>query len=378
MTGSLQIDKKTNIYFAVINMKDEYGKRKPKWISTGIKADGNSKRKADKRLREILAEYENRKTIYSKDVLFSDYIVEWLKDCKHQLEISTYEGYQNTINNKIAPYFKKLNVTLQEIEPIHIQRYYNKLMESGLSANTVKRHHANIRKCLQDALLKNLIPYNPADRVKVPKIVSYKAKYYNKEEIAELLKCSKGSPIETPVMLAAYLGVRRGEVMGLKWSHIDFVSKTITIKDTITYVKTKVDKERAKTQSSYRTLPLISNIETYLKELKAKQEEYRILFGNEYIDNDYVCKYDNGKPISPDYVSEAFARLLKKHNLKHIRFHDLRHSCASMLLALGFDLKKISEWLGHSSISTTANIYGHVEFKSKVEMGEAIGESLTA
>ena len=323
MTGSLQI--KCNKYYVVLDMRDEFGKRKRKWINTQLTVDGNNKRKAEKMLRESITKYDDRKVVFTKDVLFSDYIVEWLGSCKNQIELSTYEGYENTINNHIVPFFKKLNVTLQSLEAIHIQKYYDKLLNRGLSPSTVKRHHANIRKCLQDALYKNMIAYNPADRVKLPKTVKYQASYYNKEQIGTLLEHSKGTAIETHIFLACYYGLRRSEIAGLKWSAIDFVNKTITIKDTVVCVKTKVDKSRTKTHSSHRTLPLIDVVEAHLKQLQKQQREYRLLLGREYTLNDYVCKREDGKPISPDYVSEAFKNLLEKHKLPHIRFHDLRH-----------------------------------------------------
>ena len=236
MTGSLQEKRKK--YFIVLNMKDENGQRKQKWIDTNIPIAGNNKRQAEKILRETLTKYEDNKVAYSKEILFCDYLTEWLENTKHRLELSTFEGYYNVINNHIAPYFKGLGVTLKNIEAGHIQKYYTKLLNRGLSPNSLKRHHANIRKALQEAFIQNLIPFNPADRVILPKSVKHKAKYYNKEQVVELLKCSKGNVIETPVILACYYGLRRSEIAGLKWQNVDFASKTITIKSTVVRVKT--------------------------------------------------------------------------------------------------------------------------------------------
>lgn len=272
MTGSLQIA--NGMYHVVLKLKDEAGKRKQKWVATNIPVAGSNKRRAEKMLRDILTSYEDNKIAYSKEVLFSDYITEWLENSRHRLELSTYEGYYHNIHNHIVPYFKGLGVTLKNVEAGQIQRYYTKLLNKGLSPNSVKRHHANIRKALQDAFIQNLIPFNPADRVSLPKAVKYKAQYYNKQQIMTLLECSKGTTLETQVLLACYYGLRRSEVSGLKWTSIDFLTKTITIKSTVTCVKTRIEKERTKNHSSYRTLPLIPEVEAHLLALKKEQEKY--------------------------------------------------------------------------------------------------------
>ena len=123
-------------------------------------------------------------------------------------------------------------------------------------------------------------------------------------------------------------------------------------------------------------LPIMEVVESYLKRLKRHQKEMKLLQGTSYTDNDFVCKWDDGRPLNPNFLSKAFNNLLIKNDLPVIRFHDLRHSCASILSATGCDIKKLSEWLGHSDISTTANLYTHLEFKSKIEIGNSIENEL--
>ncbi|OQB13743.1 MAG: putative prophage phiRv2 integrase [Firmicutes bacterium ADurb.Bin193] len=373
-SGSLQV--KNGKYYAVLNLKDNAGKRKQKWVDTGIESNGNNKRLANKALRDILQEYDDKKVVADKPIFFSDYILAWLEGMKFNIEPNTWESYQYTIDKHIIPYFKKQKVLLQDLEPIHIQKYYTLKLKEGLSPNTIKHHHANIRKSLQDALLQNIIPYNVADRVKLPKINKFNAKFYTANQINTLLEKSKGSIIEPAIFLTAYYGLRRSEILGLKWSAIDFQNKSITISTTVTAMKTILEKERTKNLSSNRTLPLIPEVECYLKKLKAKQSELMLLQGTSYVRNDFVCKWDNGKPLKPDYISRIFKKVLEDNNLPIIRFHDLRHSCASMLSSIGYDIKKIQEWLGHSDITTTANLYTHIEYKAKVTMGEDIAKAI--
>jgi integrase len=181
------------------------------------------------------------------------------------------------------------------------------------------------------------------------------------------------------VILGAFYGLRRSEIVGLKWDAIDFEKKTLTIKHTVTEVTldgkiTTIAKDRTKTKSSYRTLPLVAPFEELLHRLKAEQELNQKVCGKAYCKDylDYIYVNEIGERIKPGYITQHFAIVLKNHNLKKIRFHDLRHSCASLLYANGVSLKEIQEWLGHSDISTTSNIYTHLDFSSKVASANAI------
>jgi len=182
----------------------------------------------------------------------------------------------------------------------------------------------------------------------------------------------------TAVLLASFYGLRRSEVLGLKWECVDFTANTLTIRDTVVRCGNTaiIDKPRAKTKASHRTLPLTPQLREYLQELKRQQIENRLLFGAEYIVNDYVCKRANGEPFSPNYITCRFSKLIKRHKLPHIRFHDLRHSAASNLLALGYSLEEIQEWLGHGTLATTADIYAHLQVEAKQNMADSLGEKI--
>ena len=304
---------------------------------------------------------------------------EWLDQTAFTVERSTMDAYRVHTDCHILPYFRPLRLTLSAIEPQHLQRYYNTMFKSGrtdgkggLSANTVRKHHVLIHGALKDAVNKNMIPYNPADRVTLPRVESFEAGFYNAEQANKLLEVAQGDPLELVVVLMLFYGLRRSEVLGLRWSSVDFDKACFTIEKTRVQSKSGIDdKNRTKTKRSRRSLPLVPEIVEIMKAAKVRQTENRLFFGGEYVANDFVCKWPDGTPFRPDFVTRSFKRLLVHNKLPVIRFHDLRHSCASLMLSKGYSLKEISEWLGHSDISTTANIYGHLEYEQKVNL--AIG-----
>jgi len=181
------------------------------------------------------------------------------------------------------------------------------------------------------------------------------------------------------VVLTAFYGFRRSEALGLKWSHIDFNAKSLTVQDTVVRCgKTAaMDKEKCtKNDASHRMLPLKAPMKKFLLKLQKKQAKQKKLLGSCYNDNDYVCKWENGEPFKPTYITDRFIKVLSRSSLPRIRFHDLRHSAASILLKMGHSIKEIQEWLGHSIYATTADIYGHLEDKAKKNMASSMGNKL--
>ena len=241
-------------------------------------------------------------------------------------------------------------------------------------------HH----KALKYAVKMDLIPFNPADKVERPKKQRYIADYYRQEELERLLEASRDHPYSLLIQMTAFYGLRRSEALGLKWDAIDFERDTITIKHIVTNAKIDgkceiVCADRAKTKSSLRSLPLVSNIREKLLALREQQKENRRVCGNCYSKkyDGYVFVDAMGNIFNPRSVTANFSKLLEQNGLRHIRFHDLRHSCASLLLANDVPLKQIQEWLGHSDIGTTANIYSHLDYKSKITSANVMDNILT-
>ena len=382
--GSVQ--EKGGYLHTVISYTDNDGKRKQKWQSTGLTAKGN-KRKAQELLKERIDELEmtlEREETQIPDMPFSQFMSNWLTMIKPTVLITTYGSYQYFIEKRINPYFDEKNITLQKIRTVDIQEYYNTMLSKGTKWNSVAKHHAVIRKALDYAVKMDYILVNPAVKIETPKRQKFIAEHYNREELQELFEAVKGDLLEVPVILSAFYGLRRSEALGLKWSAIDFEQKTLCIKHTVCRISVDgkdviVRKDTTKNKTSLRTLPLIPDVEKLLLKTKKQQESNRRKCRNAYNKEflDYVCVDDMGNLLRPDYLSQHLQTVLKRNNLKHIRYHDLRHSCASLLLANGVSLKEIQDWLGHSDFSTTANIYSHLEYGAKVKSANKIAENLS-
>ena len=392
ITGSLQ--QKNGYYYAVLYLKVD-GKRKCKWIPTKLPVNGTSNRKAQKAFDEIRIEYEREQEEIQRkeaelaeltknthpDALlpFTDYIEKWLHSARPSLATTTYQSYSNMIKARILPYFKPLGLQLQEVTPQHIEDFYQTILDDSCTTNTVIHYHSILRKAMQVAVKKDIILKNPVDKVQRPKKNVYHGNFYTEEEMMTLFDAVSGDPLELCVKIAAYYGLRRSEVLGLRWDAIDMERKTISISHKV--IEAEVDgkfipvgEDVLKTKSSFRTLPLIPAVEKLLLEEKEKQEMFRRLFKKSYCRDylDYICVDQTGKLLRPNYVTEHFAWLIQKYNLKKIRFHDLRHTCASLLLSNGISMKQIQIWLGHSTFATTADIYAHLDFTAQEESANAM------
>jgi len=333
-------------------------------------------------LMEARQNFKIEPVIEPDELLFSEYMKNWLDIVKPSIELSTYAGYSTITNATIIPYFKKKVIKLNELQSKDIQDFYTEEL-NRVSASTVLHYHIVIHKALKRASKMGMIPTNPAQNVERPKVNKYVGEYYDGNELKTLFETVKGDRIELPTLFGAYYGLRRSEVVGLKWSAIDFENNTFTIRHTVTDVylegkKVTIEKDRAKNKASLRTLPLIPMFKERLLDHKQKQEQYKKLCGKSYSNAyaEYILLNELGQRISPNYITRRFPLVLEMHGLKKIRYHDLRHSCASLLLANGVSMKEIQEWLGHSNFSTTANFYSHLDFSSKVSSAQTIEDAL--
>lgn len=377
MTGSLT--SKHGKYFVVVRIPNGMGGTKTKWINTGISTDGNNKRKAQQRRIEILAELEENKDLVSADMLFVDWIEEWMKIKESavkqdKLGLNTFECYRMYIDKHIEPFFRKKGVTVKSITAKDIQAYYNTKAAEGQSANSIIKHNVIITGALKEAKRQKLIRDNPADDAILPRKEHFEGKAYSTAEAMRLLSVLDDEPIKPAVILGLLYGLRRSEVCGLRWQDIDFEAGTMKIRNTVVRSKTLIEHERTKSKKSRRTLILIEDTIPYLKALKATQDRFRSRCIN--CDPDpqgHVCTNNNCKPFSPDYVSHGFNSLLKRHGLPHIRFHELRHTAGSLLLNSGMSIKQIAEYLGHEKVSTTLDIYTHIDIEGKRATAQAMG-----
>ena len=331
VAGRLQ--EKNGFYYIVLSYTDSAGKRRQPWIGTGLPVKGNKKR-AEKMLADTRKDFtipKGQVSELSPDMAFSDYMRYWLKMMRTAVTETTYSSYCFNVEKHIIPYFEPLGVTLAGLQPRQIQSFY--LHEAETLKNTsILRFHANLHKALKYAVRIDLITSNPVDKVDRPKPQAFMASYYSAEEMEKLFEAAQGHKLELIIQLAAFYGLRRAEVMGLRWEAIDFEAKTLTIRHIVTSTridgkKILVEADRAKTKSSLRTLPLVDPIAERLKAVKEQQEYNQKICGNcynqEYLG--YVFVDAMGNLIQPDSVTTGFPQLLKENGLRRIRFHDLRH-----------------------------------------------------
>ena len=386
ITGSVQINK--GYYFIVFNMYNEYGKRKPEWHSTGLKVDNNERKnnqirkQAEKMLNEELVRvnaensFSNKMNTIAKNskysnMLFRDYMLEWLENIKPKVVQSTYIGYEQVVKGRLCPYFKSKKIKLIDLRPKDIQDFINYLYKQRLKGSTIAHYTSNMNTALKEAVIAEIIPSNPMDRIESVKKEVYIPEFYTDDELIELIEVIKTQKLELPLTLGIIYGLRREEILGLTWNAIDFNNKSITIRKTVG--RGKYDgvtqfliKDIPKNKSSYRTLPMFDFIADLLKKYKEKYKLNEKIFGNTYITDykDFICLMDNGELVKPDYVDRTFSRILKENGFRHIRLHDLRHSCATLLLRNGVPLPEIQKWLGHSNIVTTQR-YSHLDQNDK-------------
>lgn len=381
MTGSLTI--KNGKYYAVLNTYED-GKRKKKWINSGLPEKGN-KRKAEAFLREQIALHERNEGLVQTDILFADYIRHWLTHIARKVDEVTMQGYKTLADGHILPYFDQKKVPVRSLDHTMIQRYMDEKYQNGrldgkggLSPRSLRLHKNIIRQALDLAVQSKLIPANPCQFVELPQNVRYESTFYNAKQLQDLFKAFQGDELLPLVKITALYGLRRSELLGLQWDSIDFERKTMTIRHTVSKVTEVVAKDKTKNASSRRSFPLTPEAEAIFRRAKEKEQQNRAMFGREYQENSYVFKWPDGHPYSPDYISHRFNRLLKKHDLPHIRFHELRHSCASLLIDMGFTLKDVQEWLGHSDIKMTANIYAHLDTARKSSIADSLADRIGA
>lgn len=383
VAGHLQ--EKNGMFYVVLNYRDENGKRKTPWISTNLPVKGNKKR-AENFMLDVRRNFvppnvqriEEREAMQKGDILFTDFLLKWLRVAKSTVKLTTYASYEMMATRIIIPYFETLNIKLKELTTEDIQEFYSAQLER-VSANTVIHYHAVIHRALKYAVKIKTIQSNPAVNVERPRKEKFIGSFYDKKEINTLFDIIQGHPLEVAIKLAAFYGLRREEIIGLKWTAIDFENNTLTIQHTVTECNLdgkhiEVASDTAKTDSSLRTMPLVTNFRAMLLAKKEKQEHYRKLCGRSYCKEylDYIFVNEMGERWKPRYLSDGFKRILEQNGLRRIRFHDLRHTCASLLLANNVPMKKIQEWLGHSDFSTTANIYAHLDYQSKISSAEAM------
>lgn len=380
---SATVQPKGNKLYIVVDLKDENNKRKQKWIPTGLSRYGNQRR-AEEMRKEIEREYDLKKGLVPTNITLDEFVKVWLEDKKKEIDIITYRGYENLADAQIIPYFEKKKIRLTDVTYQDLQKYIDEKSKkgnlrtgAGLSPKTLKSHLNIFRLVFKEAKKRKFIFEDPCEFVKLPKSQKKEMNFYNAEELNTLFEAIKDERLFLLIFVILHFGLRRSEALGLRWDAVDFKNNKLTIKHTVVTYGNKVEKkDSTKTDSSYRVYPLSEEMKMVFQILKEQEERERAICKGDYIENDYIFKWPDGHLYDPDWVSKKFKDYLIENNLPVIRLHDLRHSCASLLLANDFQMYDVKEWLGHSGIQITIDIYGHLDTKRKNKAQESIQNSV--
>ncbi len=326
-----------------------------------------------KELERVAKEFEEQCISVSAPKSFNtklvDFIPTYLKIEKDLLAPTTFSYYTRIINTLIVPMLGHFK--LKEIKPEHVQQYITQLLnlpktyQSGkenttgekLSAASVKRYLTVLQSVLNRAVKLGLISESPAkaEKISVPKVQTPKTEIFTKQEAAEMLTCLQNEPLQFQalIQLAVYAGARRGELVGLKFSDVDFDTHIITIERAAYKLKDQPTRTKPPKDYETRTITVNESCCELLKSLKSEKEKRKQKLGAKWVDEDWIFTQSNGAIMNPTTPSEQFSAFLKKNNLRHRKFHSLRHTSATLLLYAGVDIRQVQNRLGHSDISTT-------------------------
>jgi len=330
------------------------GKRKQQWISVK-----GTKKEAEKKLADLLHQLDTGTFMKPGKTTLGEFLERWIKDYQPNLSPRGFERYEGIIRKHLIPSLG--NIVLTQLRPEHLQNHYTARLKDGLSPKTVNFHHSVLHVALQTALKWGLIARNPADAVDSPRVRRRDMQTWDEEEISRFLEVAKNSQYYELYYLALFTGMRRSELLALRWLDVDFIYCQIYINRSMhhlrdgSYIFTE-----PKSEKSRRTIALSPSVILLLKEYKERQEKEREMLGTSLSDNDLVFCHLDGKPLRPNTVTHAWNVLAARAGVKVIRLHDARHTHASLMLKAGTHPKIVQERLGHSSIGMTLDTYSHV------------------
>lgn len=340
------------------------------------KTVNGTKKEAEAVLNRMITQINDGGTgiIKPSAIKLSDWLDEWLKLYLPNIEETTRAGYVERVNNRLKPYLG--NIPLKNLKNSDIQQWINELKDDGLSPKTIKNVYLNLNAALDKAVILRMLPSNPCNGVELPKLVKYNAQVYNNSEMTQALKAAEGTEMYFLLSLMFTTSLRRGELVALTWDDIDFDNSVIHITRNKVVANGKKISKAPKSKAGIRDLYIGANLLNLLKTERAKYLSDKLAQGAGFVDSNCVIRQKDGKPFSPDSITQKWRRFVKQNNLKQIRLHDLRHTSATAMLSAGVSSKAIQTRLGHSDISTTFNIYAHCLPSVNKEAGEELDKIL--
>jgi len=345
-------------YTIVLNLGRDpsTGKRKQQWLSVK-----GTKKEAERKLSDILHQLDTGTFMKPGKTTVADFLERWLKDYQPNLSPRGFERYGSIIRGHLLPGLGSIPLT--QLRPEHLQRYYTGKLDDGLSAGSVRYHHAVLHVALKTALKWGLLPRNPADAVTPGKVHTREMQTWDESDVPRFLELQavRDTPYYELFYLALFTGMRRSELLALRWCDMDlllcqlYVNRGLHQLKDGSYIFTE-----PKSAKSRRTIALPPSAAVVLREYKGKQEVTKAMLGVSLRDDDLVFSRLDGMPLRPNTVTRAWKTLAARAGLKAIRLHDARHTHASIMLKQGIHPKIVQERLGHSSIQITLDTYSHV------------------
>ena len=377
---NIAYDDQRKLYYVSMELgRDENGKRIKQYRTfPTLAAARNGLRDFHaglERERERERELE-RKLAPAQELDLSHWLEYWMDSIvrPNRAETTVY-AYQKIIDNHIDPALG--TVPLKRLTPKMVQEYYTETQRAnGLSSNTMRRHHDLLSSALRSAVRQDVIPASPMERVEPPRVRTTESYFYNNQELKLLYQKIEGNILELAVKLAGSLGMRREEICGLKWENVDLQRHLVLIREARTAYGATIVQKETKNRSSVRTLYLPDEVYLLLEQEQARQQQERCLQSPTYNPTDHVILDAKGVPYSPNALSLAFTRFVKKNDLPRLTFHGLRHTFATIASCQGASLFDIGKALGHSTPATTGRIYTHLVDRTHEELVQRVSDAL--
>lgn len=329
-----------------------------------------SEKEAKAELRRMITEVEQGIAVRKLPKTVSEWMDDWVENYLPHVEETTKVGYKTKIRCYIKPAIG--DILIQSLRAHHIQKMVNDMIAKGLSAKNIKDTYNNINAAMKKAVVLRMIPYNPCDGVSLPKVKRYRAKVYDITNIHKLLELAKGTDMYLPIFLCVTFGLRRGELLALRWGDIDFKTKTLSVRNNMVRGENGFIIKAPKSESGIRDIRFG---EDTLAVLGAARKQYfsdMCSYGSGFQNLNFVIRQEDGSPLKPDSMTQKWERFIEHHNLPKIRLHDLRHSNATALIMAGVNPKVVQQRLGHSDVNITLNTYTHVLPEMDIEAAEKL------
>jgi integrase len=368
--GGISHHKKSGLYMARYTVETPTGKKRKTVY-------GKTREEAHEKLIDALSNRNHGLVFDADNMKIGEYLERWLADSvRDTVRPTTFERYEQIVRLHICPVLG--NTKLKNLTPAYLRGLYREKLDAGLSPRTVKYVHVTLHKALKQAVMDGLIPRNATDAVKPPQVRREEMRPLAPEQVKILLEAARGDRLEALYVLAVTTGLRQGELLGLKWEDVDLEDGTLQVRRTLATTKGGPQLTSPKTKGSCRTVRLTQSTVNALRSHLERQLGEIDRAGSLWRENGLIFASETGDPLARRNVTtHRFKPLLKRAELPQIRFHDLRHTCATLLLGRNVNPKIVSEMLGHASIAITLDIYSHVLPNMQSEAAKAMEDALS-